>query len=133
MKRLLVRCLLAAGVSTLALPAAAQFQKPEDAVKYRQGAFTVMASHFGRLGAMANGRVPFDAATAQANADLVVTLSRLPYVAFTPGRNQDRQPGPDQGRVRCRRPELQGLPRQFPERVSKRIATQKSPLTRAFS
>jgi cytochrome c556 len=88
MKRLLVRCLLAAGVSTLALPAAAQFQKPEDAVKYRQGAFTVMASHFGRLGAMANGRVPFDAATAQANADLVVTLSRLPYVAFTDGTDK---------------------------------------------
>jgi hypothetical protein len=33
--------------------AAAQFQKPEDAVKYRKAAFTVMAAHFGRIGAMA--------------------------------------------------------------------------------
>lgn len=84
----LSRVLLAAAALTLSLPAAAQFQKPEDAVKYRQGAFQVMGQHFGRLGAMANGRVPFDAATAQANADLVVTMSRLPYVAFTEGTDK---------------------------------------------
>jgi cytochrome c556 len=88
MKGSFVRTLLAAAAVTLSLPAAAQFQKPEDAVKYRQGAFQVMNSHFGRLGAMANGRVPFDAATAQANADLVVTMSRLPYVAFIDGSDK---------------------------------------------
>jgi cytochrome c556 len=71
-----------------ALPAAAQFQKPEDAVKYRQSAFTVMANHFGRIGAMANGRVPFDAATAQANADIVVAMSKLPYTAFGEGTDK---------------------------------------------
>jgi cytochrome c556 len=42
---------------TLANPVWAQFAKPEDAVKYRQGALFVMAQHFGRIGAMANGRV----------------------------------------------------------------------------
>ena len=46
------------------LPARAQFAKPEDAVKYRTGSFTVMAAHFGRLGAMANGRMPYDAKVA---------------------------------------------------------------------
>jgi cytochrome c556 len=71
-----------------AMPAAAQFQKPEDAVKYRQSAFTVMASHFGRIGAMANGRVPFDAAAAQANADIAVMMSRLPYAAFGEGTDK---------------------------------------------
>ena len=71
-----------------ALPAAAQFQKPEDAVKYRQSAFTVMANHFGRIGAMANGRVPFDAAAAQANADIVVAMSKLPYTAFGDGTDK---------------------------------------------
>jgi cytochrome c556 len=88
MKTLLSRGLLAAASLTLSLPAAAQFQKPEDAVKYRQGAFQVMGSHFGRLGAMANGKVPFDAAAAQANADLIVTMSRLPYVAFAEGTDK---------------------------------------------
>lgn len=68
-----------------ALPAAAQFQKPEDAVKYRKAAFTVMATHFGRIGAMANGRAPFDGAAAAANADLVVTLSKLPFAGFVEG------------------------------------------------
>jgi cytochrome c556 len=68
-----------------ALPAAAQFQKPEDAVKYRQSAMFIMAQHFGRLGAMANGRVPFDAAAAQASADVAVTISRLPFAGFVEG------------------------------------------------
>lgn len=84
MKRL---ALVAAAAATLlsALPAAAQFQKPEDAVKYRKGAFTVMASHFGRIGAMVQGKAPFDAAAAAANADLVATMSRLPFAAFGEG------------------------------------------------
>lgn len=52
-----------------ALPAQAQFAKPEDAVKYRKANFTVMAAHFGRLGAMANGRAPYDTKIAAENAD----------------------------------------------------------------
>ena len=68
-----------------AMPAAAQFQKPEDAVKYRQSAMTVMGNHVGRIGAMANGRVPFDAAQVNANADVVATMSRLPFVGFVEG------------------------------------------------
>lgn len=75
---------LVAGLAT-ALPAAAQFQKPEDAVKYRKAGMTLMAAHFGRVAAMANGRVPFDAATAQANADIVLTLSKLPFAGFVEG------------------------------------------------
>lgn len=70
---------------TWALPAAAQFQKPEDAVRYRQSAFNVMGNHFGRIGAMVNGRVPFDAAAAQVNAEIVQTMSRLPYAGFVAG------------------------------------------------
>jgi cytochrome c556 len=84
MKRLVLAAAAAAGLAT-ALPAAAQFQKPEDAIKYRKAAFTVMANHFGRIAAMASGRAPFDAAAAQANADLVVTMSKLPYAGFIDG------------------------------------------------
>jgi len=68
-----------------ALPAAAQFAKPEDAVKYRKAAFTVMAAHFGRIGAMAQGRVPFDAAAAAANAEIVADMAKLPYAGFVEG------------------------------------------------
>lgn len=84
MSRLIIVLATAAGLLA-ALPAAAQFQKPEDAVKYRKAAFTVMAAHFGRIGAMAQGRVPFDGAAAAANAEIVADLSRLPFAGFVEG------------------------------------------------
>ncbi len=65
-------------------PASAQFQKPEDAAKYRQSVMTVMGNHFGRIGAMVNGRAPFDAKAAQDSAHVVATMSTLPWPAFTP-------------------------------------------------
>lgn len=72
----------------LTTPVSAQFRKPEDAVKYRQSVMYTMGNHlYGRIGAMANGRIPFDAKAAAENADIVVTLSKLPWVAFTPDTN----------------------------------------------
>ncbi|MDE2457023.1 MAG: cytochrome c [Burkholderiales bacterium] len=68
-----------------ALPAAAQFQKPEDAIKYRQSAMTLIGAHFGRIAAMAQGKIPFDAKTAAENAALVDTLVHLPFAAFGEG------------------------------------------------
>ena len=76
---------LAAAAVTLSVPAAAQFAKPEDAIKYRKSALTVMAAHFGRLGAMATGKAPFDAKVAAENADVVVYMSKLPWAAFVAG------------------------------------------------
>lgn len=71
--KLAVTIALTTATLAVSLPAAAQFQKPEDAVKYRQSALSLMGTHFSRLGAMANGRVPFDAKAAQDNAALVET------------------------------------------------------------
>lgn len=87
MKRLLVATVTALG-ALASLPAAAQFQKPEDAIKYRQSALTVMANHFGRVAAMAQGKVPFDAKVAADNAQIVATLSRLPFTAFGEGTDK---------------------------------------------
>jgi hypothetical protein len=72
----------------LALPAAAQFAKPEDAIKYRKASFTVMSAHFGRVGAMASGRAPFDAKAAAENADIAMAMSKLPWAAFTEGSDK---------------------------------------------
>ena len=80
-----VAALAAAAGSLVSTPAAAQFAKAEDAVDYRQSAFTVMANHMGRLSAMAKGEKPFDAASAKASAQLIETMSKLPWEAFTPG------------------------------------------------
>ncbi len=87
---------LAAAAITLSTPAAAQFAKPEDAVKYRKSALTVMGAHFGRIGAMATGKVPFDAKLAAENADVVVAMSKLPWSAFGEGTDKgDTRAKPD--------------------------------------
>jgi cytochrome c556 len=75
-------------VTTLSTPALAQFQKPEDAVKYRKAALTVMANHFGRIGAMASGKAPFDAKVAADNAAIVETMSKLPWAGFVAGSDK---------------------------------------------
>ncbi len=72
----------------LALPAAAQFAKPEDAIKYRKASFAVMAAHFGRVGAMASGRAPYDAKAAAENADIAAAMAKLPWAAFTDGSDK---------------------------------------------
>lgn len=80
-------CASAAALAALvAAPSAtAQFSKPERAIEYRQAVMTVMATHFGRMGAMVQGKVPFDAKAAAENAALVRTMSMLPFSAFGPG------------------------------------------------
>ena len=72
----------------IAAPALAQFRKPEDAVKYRQSVMYVMGTSFySRIGAMVNGRIPYDPKVAQEHADVVVMMSKLPWPAFTPDTN----------------------------------------------
>ena len=78
----------AAATLAVAAPASAQFAKAEDAIKYRQSALFVMGQHFSRIGAMANGRVPFDAKAAQDNADVVAQMAKLPWAAFGPGTDK---------------------------------------------
>ena len=79
---------VAATLVAMAAPASAQFAKPEDAIKYRQSALSVMGTHFGRVGAMANGRVPFDAKAATENADIVADMAKLPWAAFGAGTDK---------------------------------------------
>ena len=91
MKRLFPSMLMAAaalaGFAT-ALPAAAQFAKPEDAIKYRKNALFVMGQHFGRVAGMANGKIPFDAKAVADNAEIATMMSKLPYVAFIEGTDK---------------------------------------------
>jgi cytochrome c556 len=87
MKKLILGAVAVAG-SICALPAAAQFAKPEDAIKYRKAAFIVLQTHFSRIGAMASGRAPFDAKAAAENADMALMLAKLPYTAFPEGTDK---------------------------------------------
>ncbi len=90
--KLSVSAALSALALAIALPASAQtgvaFAKPEDAVKYRQSALSLMGTHLTRLGQMATGRAPYDAKQAVENAEVLATLSRLPWAGFGPGTDK---------------------------------------------
>jgi cytochrome c556 len=80
-----ILAVIAVCASVMSFSASAQFAKPEDAVKYRKAAFTVTAAHFGRMGAMAQGKAPFDAKIAAENAEIVANMAKLPWHAFGEG------------------------------------------------
>ena len=79
---------LAAAAITLAVPASAQFAKPEDAVKYRKSALFVMQQNFSRVAAMAAGKAPFDAKVAAESAAVAEFASKLPWAAFGEGTDK---------------------------------------------
>ena len=84
----LQKIILAATATILTIAAGfafAQFKKPEDAIKYRQSAFTVMANSFGKIGAVVKGEAPFNKDEVAKNAAVVAIISTLPWQAFGPG------------------------------------------------
>jgi len=101
---------LAATAVAFAAPASAQFAKPEDAVKYRKNALFVMQQNFGRLGAMATGKAPFDAKVAADSAAVADFVARLPWAAFAEGT--------DKGDTRAK-PEIWKEPAKFKEYADK--------------
>lgn len=89
MKKLAATLATTAVALTFAAGASAQsFQKPEDAIKYRQGAFRVLSAHFGVLGAMANGKAPFDARKAAYSGEVIQLVSHLPFAGFVPASDK---------------------------------------------
>jgi len=96
----------------------AQFAKPEKAIKYRQSVMTVIAQHFGRLGAMVKGKQPYDQKTFASNTAVIETLAGLPWEAFL-------VPGSDKGKTTMtssvlKDPDgLKSLARQFEAEVAK--------------
>lgn len=86
-------CLLAAAgtFATLAAPAYAQFNKPEDAIRYRQAAFVLMGNNMGRINAQLKSSTP-NVQVIQSSAALVETMSKLPYEAFIPGSESGGTP-----------------------------------------
>jgi cytochrome c556 len=113
MKRLVVTA-IAAGAALTSLGAAAQFQKPEDAIKYRQSALYVMANQLGKVGAMAQGKAPFDPKIAADSASVVVVMSKLPWVAFGEGT--------DKGMPTRAKPDIWKDPAKFKDLQTKMMA-----------
>jgi cytochrome c556 len=56
--------------------------KPETLVKQRQAAMTLQGKYAGPLGAMAQGKAPYNADTVAFNAAMLDALSRMPWDGF---------------------------------------------------
>jgi cytochrome c556 len=79
----LSRTLIVVVIVVLAFGAAyAQFAKPEAAIEYRKSVMTLIGHHFGLMAAVIKGQNPYDKAEFERNAQLVQTLSTLPWEAF---------------------------------------------------
>jgi cytochrome c556 len=70
-----------AATAAIAWPVAAQFNKPEDAVKYRQAALTVLGNHMGRINAQLKSPTP-NMQIIQTSAGVVEAMSNLPWDGF---------------------------------------------------
>lgn len=90
MKKVMLSLLAAAGFLAAA-SAQAQFAKPEDAIKYRQSAYTLMGNHMGRINAQLKADKP-DLAAIQRSAAIIDFASQLPGEAYIPGSETGGNP-----------------------------------------
>jgi cytochrome c556 len=75
----------------VAMPASAQFSKPEDAIRYRQSAYVLMGNHMGRIFAQLKSDKP-DVAAIQKSAAIVDFASQLPGEGYVPGSDKGGTP-----------------------------------------
>lgn len=61
----------------------------ESAVKYRQGAFRMIGWHIGPMGAMAKGKMDFDAGVFASNAAAIAEIAKYPMNGFIDGSSSD--------------------------------------------
>lgn len=83
------KTILGALLLTAATSATAQtvFEKPEDAIDYRQSVFSLIRVQIGDMGDMLKGKVPFDAERFEKRANNAAALSSMPWEAFVDGSN----------------------------------------------
>lgn len=81
---------LGAALSALTFGASANtaFEKPSDAIEYRQAAFSMIRVQIGDMGDMLKGKVPFDAERFQKRADNAAALAKMPWEAFVEGSDK---------------------------------------------
>ena len=91
MKKTLCLLAVAGGFATLAAPAHAQFNKPEDAIRYRQAAFVLMGNNMGRINGQLKASTP-NVQVIQQAAATIEFASKLPYEAFIPGSESGGTP-----------------------------------------
>jgi cytochrome c556 len=79
--------LAVAATAAVALPAQAQFAKPEDAFKYRSSVMFLQGQHMGRINAQLKTDKPNLALVAD-NAAILDTVNKLSFTAFPEGSDK---------------------------------------------
>lgn len=80
--------LIATLAAVFAAPLASAQMKPEDAIKHRKAAFNVIAYNFGNIGAMVNGRKPYNKAEAEKSAATAAAVAWQPFELFAAGTDK---------------------------------------------
>ncbi|HEX5640095.1 MAG TPA: cytochrome c [Burkholderiaceae bacterium] len=75
----------------VAVPASAQFSKPEDAIRYRQSAYVIMGHNMGKIFAQLKSDKP-DVAAIQRSAAIVDFVSQLPGEGYVKGSEKGGTP-----------------------------------------
>jgi cytochrome c556 len=83
MENVMKKSLLAAGLAVAILSGEALAQaKPEQLVKQRQSAMTLIGKYWGPMAGMMQGKIPYDVKVIQRNAGFLDNLSRMPWDGF---------------------------------------------------
>ena len=90
MKKLMLSLCAVAG-ALAAVPAQAQFAKPEDAIRYRQSGYVIMGNHIGRIAAQFRADKP-DLAAIQRSVSVIDFVSQLPGEGYIPGSDKGGNP-----------------------------------------
>ena len=85
------RLLTTAVLLAVAIPASAQFSKPEDAIRYRQSGYVIMGNHMGRIFNQLKADKP-DIAAIQRSAAIIDFVSQLPGEGYVPGSEKGGNP-----------------------------------------
>jgi cytochrome c556 len=85
------RLLTTAVLLAVAVPASAQFSKPEDAIRYRQAGYVIMGNQMGRIFNQLKADKP-DIAAIQRSAAIIDFVSQLPGEGYVPGSEKGGNP-----------------------------------------
>ena len=77
-------------LTIIAISAQAQFSNPEDAIQYRKSVMVLIVQHFKRMGAVVQGKTPYEKQDFADDAATLKILATLPWEASL-------EPGSDKG------------------------------------
>ncbi|MBL8515164.1 MAG: cytochrome c [Betaproteobacteria bacterium] len=79
---------IVSALAALSIAAAHAQVKPEDAIAYRQGAYSVIKWNFAPMAAMVKGEKPYDKAAFARHAEIVEYMGKLTLEGFIPGSDK---------------------------------------------